>query len=127
MQESGGSIIITSSVAGQGGTANVSAYVTSKHATVGLMRTAALEGAPHQIRVNTVHPSPVTGRMMESLESGLGQGEGAAVRQQLEQQIPLQRYAEEADVANLVFFLASDQSKFLTGAQFNVDGGMSAM
>jgi NAD(P)-dependent dehydrogenase (short-subunit alcohol dehydrogenase family) len=126
MRESGGSIIITSSVAGQGGTPNVSAYVTSKHATIGLMRTAALEGAAHQIRVNTVHPSPVTGRMMESLESGFGQGEGAAVREQFQQQIPLQRYAEEADVANLVLFLASDESEFLTGAQFNVDGGMSA-
>ncbi len=119
----GGSIIITSSVAGQGGTPNVSAYVTSKHAIVGMMKTAALEGAADNIRVNTVHPSPVTGRMMDSLESGFG-GEGA--EDQFKQQIPLQRYATEGDVANLVLFLAQEDSSFLTGGQYSVDGGMSA-
>ena len=55
----GGSIIITSSVAGIRGTAGVSAYITSKHAVIGLMKTAALEGAEHKIRVNTVNPSPI--------------------------------------------------------------------
>ena len=122
----GGAIVITSSVAGQGGTPNVSAYVASKHATIGLMRTAALEGAPDNIRVNTIHPSPVTGRMMESLESGFGGGQGGEAREQFTQQIPLNRYAKESDVANMVLFLAKDESSFLTGGQFNVDGGMSA-
>ena len=64
----GGSIIITSSVAGVGGSPNMSAYVTSKHAVIGMMRTAALEGAANNIRVNTVNPSPVEGRMMRSIE-----------------------------------------------------------
>lgn len=122
----GGAIVITSSVAGQAGTPNVSAYVASKHATIGLMRTAALEGAPDNIRVNTIHPSPVTGRMMESLESGFGGGQGGKAREQFTQQIPLNRYAKESDVANMVLFLAKDESSFLTGGQFNVDGGMSA-
>ncbi len=120
----GGSIIITSSVAGQSGTPNVSAYVMSKHATVGMMKSAALEGAAAGIRVNTVHPSPVSGRMMDSLESGFGDED--TVESQFKQQIPLQRYAECEDVANLVLFLASEKASFLTGGQYNVDGGMSA-
>ncbi|MFD2574129.1 SDR family NAD(P)-dependent oxidoreductase [Spirosoma soli] len=126
-QNGGGSIIITSSVAGQHGTPNVSAYVTSKHAVVGLMKVAALEGAADAIRVNSVHPAPVDNRMMRSLEEGFAPGAGAQAQQQFAQAIPLKRYAQESDVANLVLFLASDESLYLTGGQFVVDGGQSAM
>lgn len=127
MADDGGSIIITSSVAGQSGTPNVSAYVTSKHAVVGMMKVAALEGAANNIRVNTVHPSPVDNRMMRSLEDGFSGGKGEQAKEEFEAQIPLKRYAQETDVANLVLFLAKDESAFLTGGQYNVDGGMSAM
>ena len=67
----GGSIIITSSVAGVRGSEMLAPYVTSKHAVVGLMRSAAAAGAQHQIRVNSVHPSPTETRMMRSLEEGI--------------------------------------------------------
>ena len=67
-QRGGGSIVITSSTAGIGGTADMSAYTTSKHAVIGLMRTAAMEGAPLGIRVNTVNPAPIETRMMRSIE-----------------------------------------------------------
>ncbi|NID08569.1 SDR family NAD(P)-dependent oxidoreductase [Fibrivirga algicola] len=128
MQEhGGGSIIITSSVAGLSGTPNVSAYVTSKHAVVGLMKVAALEGAAHNIRVNTVHPSPVDNRMMRSLEEGFAPGQGTAAQKQFADAIPLKRYAREEDVINLVLFLASDESAFITGGQYTVDGGMAAL
>ena len=70
----GGSIVITSSVAGVRGAARVAPYVTSKHAVMGLMRSAAAEGAPYNIRVNTVNPSPVDTRMMRSLEEGFAPG-----------------------------------------------------
>ena len=120
----GGSIICTSSVAGQMGSPGVVAYVASKHAVIGIMKVAALEGAKHGIRVNTIHPSPVEGRMMDSLERGMGDKSDVAA--QLKAQIPLGRYAEQNDVADLVLFLASDSASFLTGGQFNVDGGMSA-
>ncbi|TXF87671.1 SDR family oxidoreductase [Neolewinella aurantiaca] len=123
----GGSIIITSSVAGHGGTPNMSGYVTSKHAVIGLMKVAALEGAASNIRVNTVHPSPVDNRMMRSIEDGFGGGKGDAVKSQFESQIPLGRYASENDVAKLVLFLAGDDATFLTGGQYSVDGGMSAL
>ena len=70
----GGSIVITSSVAGLHGTQNIAAYGTSIHAVIGLMRAAARECAALNIRVNTVNPSPVETRMMRSLEGGMGPG-----------------------------------------------------
>ncbi len=83
MKESGGSVIITSSVAGITGTPNVLPYVTSKHAVIGMMRSAALEGAPHKIRVNTVNPSPIDNRMMRSLEEGFAPGQGEEAKKSL--------------------------------------------
>ena len=120
----GGSIINTSSVAGLGGTANMSAYVTSKHAVIGLTRTIALEAAPRQIRVNSIHPSPVDNRMMRSLEDGFAPGQGEVVKKNFEETIPLKRYATNDDIAKGVLFLASDDSKFITGTKLVVDGGM---
>lgn len=122
--DDGGSIIITSSVAGLAGTANVSAYVGSKHALVGIMKSAALELAGHKIRVNTIHPSPVDNRMMRSLEEGFGGEDTEKAKEQFEQMIPLGRYANNEEIANLVLFLASDESKFITGSVHRIDGGM---
>src|SRR5262245_43717805 len=110
----GGSIVITSSVAGVGGAPGFSAYVTSKHAVIGMMRSAALECAPLKIRVNTVNPSPVETRMMRSLEEQLAPGAAEAAHETMRAGIPLQRYAEPEDVAKLMLFLASDDSEFLT-------------
>ncbi|MGJ3235818.1 SDR family NAD(P)-dependent oxidoreductase [Marivirga sp.] len=122
----GGSIIITSSVAGLMGTPNVLPYVTSKHAIIGMMKSAALEGAPHKIRVNTVNPSPVDNRMMRSLEEGFAPGAGAEAKKGFEQTIPLQRYATNEEVAKLMLFLGSNDSSFITGTVNPVDGGMTA-
>jgi NAD(P)-dependent dehydrogenase (short-subunit alcohol dehydrogenase family) len=122
----GGSIIITSSVAGLMGTPNVLPYVTSKHAVIGMMKSAALEGAPHKIRVNTVNPSPVDNRMMRSLEEGFAPGAGAEAKKGFEQTIPLQRYATNEEVAKLMLFLGSDDSSFITGTVNPIDGGMTA-
>ena len=122
----GGSIVITSSVAGVGGAAGVSAYVTSKHAVIGMMRSAALECAPFNIRVNTVNPSPVETRMMRSLEAGLMPTDAAAAKEMLTSRIPLQRYAMPDDIAKLMLFLASDDSAFITGSVYMADGGFTA-
>ena len=126
MKEKGGSIIITSSVAGLTGTPRVLPYVASKHAAIGMMRSAAMEGAPHQIRVNTINPSPVDNRMMRSLEEGFAPGQAEAARKNFEQNIPLGRYGSNDDMANTVLFLASDESSFITGAVIPVDGGLTA-
>lgn len=122
----GGSIIMTSSVAGILGFAGLSAYVTSKHAVVGIMRTTAIEAAPRKIRVNSVHPSPVNNRMMRSIEEGASAGHGEEVKKQFEASIPLGRYAEPLEIAKLVLFLASDDSQFITGTTQVIDGGMAA-
>ena len=125
-EQKSGSIINTTSVAGLMGSPGVSPYVTSKHGVIGLTRTAALKAAGNQVRVNSIHPSPVEGRMMTSLEEGMNPGKGEEVHKQQTAAIPLQRYGETSDIANLVVFLASDESKFITGSQYRVDGGMGA-
>ncbi|PZF74768.1 SDR family NAD(P)-dependent oxidoreductase [Taibaiella soli] len=122
----GGSIIITSSVAGVIGSAGTSAYNTSKHAVIGTMRTMALEAAPRKIRVNTVNPSAVDNRMMRSLEDGFGHGEGAAAKKAIESTIPFGRYAQPEEIADMVVFLASDDSKFVSGTINLVDGASQA-
>jgi NAD(P)-dependent dehydrogenase (short-subunit alcohol dehydrogenase family) len=121
----GGSIIMTLSVAGINGSPNVSAYITSKHAVVGIMRATAVEAAPRKIRVNSVHPSPVDNRMMRSLEEGFSAGHATEVKKSLETTIPLGRYAEPIEIAKLVVFLASDDSQFITGTTQVIDGGLS--
>jgi 3alpha(or 20beta)-hydroxysteroid dehydrogenase len=121
----GGSVIITSSVMGVGGGANLAPYVTSKHAVIGLMRSAALEGAPLNIRVNTVNPSPVETRMMRSLEEGMAPGQSELAHESTRQRIPLGRYAEPDDIARVMLFLASPDAQFLTGSVYMADGGWS--
>ena len=122
----GGSIVITSSTAGIRGTNGMSAYITSKHAVIGLMRSAALAGAEDKIRVNTVNPSPVETRMMRSLEAGISPDDTDAAHDMMSANIPLGRYAEPSDIANIMLFLASDESEFLTGGVYMADGGTSA-
>jgi NAD(P)-dependent dehydrogenase (short-subunit alcohol dehydrogenase family) len=121
----GGSIVITASVDGISGADNMSAYCASKHAVVGLMRTAALEGAAQNIRVNTVNPAPIDTRMMRSLEAGFMPAQPEAAKAVLAQRIPMQRYGTAEEVADLMLFLASDESAYCTGGIYTVDGGMS--
>lgn len=120
-QQGYGSVINTSSVAGLAGSPGISPYIASKHAVVGLTKAAALEVAKSNIRVNSIHPSPVNTRMMRSLEEGWNADE-----EKVAKTIPLRRYGESDDIANLVLFLASDESSFITGAQYRIDGGMGA-
>ena len=122
----GGSIVITSSVAGVRGAAGVSAYIASKHAVVGLMRTAALEMAAKKIRVNTVNPAPVDTRMMRSLEKGFEPDDPGRAKEMVSAMVPLQRYADPIEVARIMLFLASDESSYCSGGMYMVDGGMTA-
>lgn len=122
----GGSIVITSSTAGIRAVGGMSAYVTSKHAVIGLMRTAAMEGAPDDIRVNTINPSPIDTRMMSSIEEQAGLPTGDRSNRPMARHTPLQRYGEPEEVANLMLFLAGNDSSFCTGGVYMVDGGVSA-
>lgn len=121
----GGSMVITSSVAGLTASPNFVAYTTSKHATLGIMKTAALEAAPRKIRVNSIHPSPVDNRMMRSIEEGYEPGKGGDVQKAFAASIPLGRYAAPLEISKLVLFLGSDDSQFITGAQYVIDGGQT--
>ena len=122
----GGSIIITSSVAGVRGSAQVAPYSTSKHAVIGLMKSAAKELVAQNIRVNTVNPAPVTSRMMSSLEEGLAPGKAGRVQSMMQSNIPIGRYATPEEIAHVMLFLASDEAAFVTGAVYLADGGMMA-
>ncbi len=122
----GGSIIITSSLGGLRGVPRMSAYIAAKHAVVGIMRAAALECAPLNIRVNTINPSPIATRMIAAIEEGYAPGVTARAKARFAAGVPLRRYGEPEEVAKLVVYLASDESSYSTGGTFTIDGGMSA-
>jgi NAD(P)-dependent dehydrogenase (short-subunit alcohol dehydrogenase family) len=122
----GASIIMTSSVSGILGSINLSAYIISKHAVVGVMRATAIEAASRKIRVNSINPGPVNNRMMRSIEEGEVTGHAEEVKKHLENTIPFGRYAEPIEIAKLVLFLASDDSQYITGTTHVIDGGLSA-
>ncbi|MBB6446805.1 SDR family NAD(P)-dependent oxidoreductase [Bacillus benzoevorans] len=126
MAQKSGSIINTSSVAGLMGWYGITPYVASKHAVIGLTKNAALEAASSNVRVNSIHPAPVNTRMLRSVESGLMPGQAEAAKEAITNEIPIGRYGEPIDVAKLVLFLASDDSTFITGSQYRVDGGIGA-
>ena len=122
----GGSIVITSSIAGIHGYPGMSPYVTSKHAVVGLMRTAALECAPLKIRVNTINPAPIETRMMRSLEESMAPGQPGTAKEKFTSMVPLGRYGTADEVANIMLFLACDDGRYCTGGVYMIDGGVSA-
>lgn len=122
----GGSIVLTSSIAGIRGREGLSAYVASKHGVIGLMRTAALEGAPDGVRVNTINPSPVETRMMRSLEAGMDPDDPEGLHERYASTSPLGRYAEPEEIAKVMLFLASDDSSHCSGSVYMVDGARNA-
>lgn len=127
IESGGGSIVITSSVAGVIGSPGLSPYIASKHAVLGLMKTAAVELAPHGIRVNSVNPGPIENRMMRSIEDQAAPGHGDAVKSGFIKQVPLGRYGTNEEIARVALFLASDESSYCTGAVFLADGGFTAV
>lgn len=121
----GGSIIITSSVAGLRGDPGVYGYITAKHAQTGLMRVLAKDLAPRGIRVNTVNPGPVANAFQQKVEDDLTPLLGRDATQFFDDAIPMGRHATPQEIAASVLYLASDQSAFTTGLILSVDGGMS--
>ncbi len=126
LENGGGSIVITSSLAGLKGSPNLSPYVASKHAVVGMMRGVSQEYATQGIRINTVNPAPIETRMMRSLETGFAPGQEEAAKEQLSQMMPMGRYGEPEEVAQLMVFLCSKDASYCTGGTYSVDGGASA-
>ncbi|UWX54484.1 SDR family oxidoreductase [Maribacter litopenaei] len=122
--KAGGSVMITSSVAGLKGFAGLGAYVSSKHAIIGIMRVAALEFASNKIRVNTIHPGPVNNQMMRRIEKDISPENPEEVINGFEAAVPFGRYVESSEIADMALFLASEDSKMVTGCMHIVDGGM---
>jgi NAD(P)-dependent dehydrogenase (short-subunit alcohol dehydrogenase family) len=124
--QGGGSIVVTGSTESLRGNAGLAAYVASKHAVLGLVRTAALEWAKHNIRVNCVNPGPVDTEMMRAVERGMIEAGASQVRERNTAKIPMQRYAKPEEVASFIAFLASEDSGYCTGSTFLLDGGILA-
>ena len=121
----GGSIIITSSVAGLIGFGGLSAYVAAKHGQVGLMRSAAKELAPRRIRVNTMHPGPTSTAFQDDIEMRMtGQPRDEAAKA-FDALIPLGRHTTPEEIARAMLYLAADESAMVTSHTFSIDGGLS--
>lgn len=125
-EHGGGSIVITSSVFGYKGGIGSSVYSASKHAVIGMMRSAAIECAPLGVRVNAINPAYIDGPMMQRVVEAVDPDASQQFRERLQRQVPLARYGTPDEVAHLLVFLASDESRFCTGGIYPVDGGMSA-
>jgi SDR family mycofactocin-dependent oxidoreductase len=126
----GGSIILTSSAAGLQAYENISHYVSAKHGVVGLMRTLALELAPHFIRVNSIHPTQVDTPMIQNeptwrlFRPDLEHPTEAdfAPASQAMNALPIP-WVDPVDISNAVLFLASDESRYVTGVALPADAG----
>jgi NAD(P)-dependent dehydrogenase (short-subunit alcohol dehydrogenase family) len=118
----GGAVVNVASVSGISGYPQVAAYVASKHAVIGLTRTAALEGAASGIRVNAVCPGPIEGRLMVAARVGYS---FPASEDPFLSGVPLDRYGSPIEVAETIAFLLSEAASFITGATLPIDGGLT--
>ena len=126
IEQKRGAVVNTASVAGLVGSPGMPAYTASKHAVIGLTKTASGEVARLGIRINAICPGPIDTRMIHSVESMINPNDPSGVGATYQSNIPLGRYGTAEEVANLVQFLCSDLSSNITGAQYVVDGGRTA-
>jgi NAD(P)-dependent dehydrogenase (short-subunit alcohol dehydrogenase family) len=124
IRRGGGSIVITSSVGAVVGNPGSVAYAASKHALTAVMKVAAVELAPHKIRVNTVNPGLVDTPMIRAIEADLAPDDPEKGRAILQDATFLKRYVDPSEVAELMLFLAADTGSFCTGGMYMIDGGM---
>jgi NAD(P)-dependent dehydrogenase (short-subunit alcohol dehydrogenase family) len=128
----GGKIVLIASMGGVKGMPGSAAYCVSKFGVVGLVKTLALELAKYQIYVNALNPGAVTTNLRDSFHAEKGNAEGMTIDkarewdyQKITEGIPLGRMGTTEEIANLVLFLVSDQSTYITGEAINISGGVS--
>lgn len=126
LKQGKGAIVNTASTAALVGSAGLGPYVASKHAVLGLTKTAAGEVARGGVRVNALCPGPTDTRMIHSLEEQAGAAGVNDVVERYKANIPMGRYSTPAEVSAMVLFLCSDEASGITGGQFQVDGGRTA-
>ncbi len=119
----GASIINLSSINAYTGMANTAVYAASKAAMNSFTRTAATELATKNIRVNAVNPGPVATPIFSKV--GMSEEQLNGFAQAMQNRVPLKRFAQPNEIAKLVVFLASDEAQFITGSEYNIDGGVN--
>jgi 3alpha(or 20beta)-hydroxysteroid dehydrogenase len=122
-----GAIVNTASMAAIKGAATFSPYIASKHAVLGLTKSAALEGAPYGIRVNCVAPGHIDTRMARDLTAQINPDDPEGVFRAVSDSVPLgKRYGTATEVANLAVWLLSPEAEYVSGALYLIDGALNA-
>jgi NAD(P)-dependent dehydrogenase (short-subunit alcohol dehydrogenase family) len=126
LKQNRGSIINTASIAGLIGSPDIAAYCASKHAVIGLTKSAALECTATNVRVNCVCPGMIDSRMLSAIVSGRHPGNAPVPTDQIVDRTPARRLGRASEVASIVAFLASDEASYVSGSAYTVDGGRTA-
>jgi NAD(P)-dependent dehydrogenase (short-subunit alcohol dehydrogenase family) len=126
LRQNKGSIINTASIAGLLGSPEVAVYSASKHAVIGLTKSAAQECAATGVRVNCVCPGLIDSRMLSAIIEGRNPGNAPVPHDRIVERIPARRLGQASEVASIVAFLASDEASYVSGSAYTVDGGRTA-
>lgn len=126
LKQNAGSSINTASIAGLMGSPLIAVYSASKHAVIGLTKSAAWECTGTGVRVNCVCPGLIDSRMLSAILNGRNSGGAPAPQEKIVERIPARRLGGAAEVASIVAFLASDEASYVSGSAYTVDGGRTA-
>jgi len=126
LKQNRGSIINTASIAGLMGSPQVAVYSASKHAVIGLTKSAAWECGATAVRVNCVCPGLIDSRMLSAIIQGRNAGNAPTPHEKIVERIPARRLGQASEVASIVAFLASDEASYVSGSAYTVDGGRTA-
>jgi NAD(P)-dependent dehydrogenase (short-subunit alcohol dehydrogenase family) len=126
LKQNKGSIINTASIAGLVGSPQIAVYSASKHAVIGLTKSAAWECTGTGVRVNCVCPGLIDSRMLSTILLGRSGGNAPPPNDRIVERIPARRLGQASEVASIVAFLASDEASYVSGSAYTVDGGRTA-